>query len=124
MIRGIQIFGLLISIFLIIKTFHSYYRRDYAFRDLILWTTVWTGVGIVFIYPDVIGVFLIYLTLEQRLLAGLVLGLTFIYLLMFRLYQMHVNLERKVTELVQEIAVNLYERGNKTKSKTEVPKDL
>jgi len=119
--KGIQILGILISVYLMIQTLIQYRKKSYSLRKTISWIILWTLMGIIFTYPSLVGLVLPIFTMQDAMLATTVMGLIVVYVLVYHTYQQTTEIEKKLTELVQNIAITDYikEVGNDPGKKDE-----
>ena len=108
MIRGIQVLGMLVSAYLIIQTVIQYRRGNYTIKKTALWLSLWTTVAILFAVPSTSTFALSILSMENTVLAVLVVGLVVAYAIVYETYQQATRTERKLTELAQNLAIHNY----------------
>lgn len=115
MIRGIQVLGVLVGVYLILQTVVQWKRGNYGVRKTVLWLSLWTLVAILFAFPALTALALPILSMENTILMVVVVGLIVAYALVYETYQQATRAERKLTELAQKIAIHDYfekARGN------------
>ena len=115
MIKGIQVLGILVGAYLILQTLIQYKRGNYGVKKTAFWLSLWASVAILFAVPSLTMLALPILAMENTVLTVLVLGLIGVYALVYETYQQATRTERKLTELVQNIAIHNYvekARGN------------
>ena len=108
MIKGIQVFGLLVSVYLIAQTLVQYKRGNNRTRRTAFWLSLWTLMAILFAFPSLTMLALPVLTMQDAMLTVLVIGLVMAYVLVYQTYQQATKIERKLTELAQNIAIRDY----------------
>lgn len=108
MIRGIQVLGILVSAYLIIQTVIQYRRGNSSVKKTALWLSLWTTVAFLFAVPSTTTFALSILSMENTVLAVLVVGLILAYAIVYETYQQATRTERKLTELAQNIAIHNY----------------
>jgi len=115
MIRGIQVLGALIGVYLILQTVVQWKRGNYGAKKTALWLSLWTLVLVLFAFPSLTTLALPFLVMENAILMVLVVGLVVAYVIAYETYQQATKTERKLTELAQNIALHNYleqARGN------------
>lgn len=106
MIKGIQVLGILVSIYLMAKTVVQYKKRNYSPKRTAFWLSLWVVMAILFAFPSLTLLALPILTTQDAMLTVVVVGLMVTFILIYQTYQQVTSLERKLTELVQNIAID------------------
>ena len=121
MIKGIQVLGMLVSVYLIIQTVLQYRRGNHGIKRTAFWLNLWALMAILFAFPSLTILALPILTMQDAMLAILVVGLIAAYVLVYQMYQQTEKTERKLAELAQNIAIHNYvnEATNNPKKKEE-----
>lgn len=115
MIRGIQVLGMLVSVYLMVQTVFQYKRGNYGVKRAALWSSMWALMALFFAFPSLTILALPVLAMEDAMLTVLVVGLLVSYVLVYQTYQQATKTERKLTELAQNVAIHNYvkeTRGN------------
>ena len=108
MIKGIQVLGMLVSVYLIIQTVVQYRRGNYGVKRTAFWLSLWMLMGILFAFPSLTILVLPIFTMGDAMLMVVVIGLIIAYVLVYQMYQQAVKTERKLTEIAQNIAIHNY----------------
>ena len=108
MIRGIQLLGIGVSVFLVVQTIIQYRRGVYSFWRALFWTGLWSLIGFLFAFPSITTLALPILTLQSAMFATQIVAIIVIFLILHHTYQQLAKIERKLTRLVQNLAVNDY----------------
>jgi len=108
MIKGIQLLGIGVSIFLIIQTLIQYRKGVYGLWRTLFLTGLWALIGFLFAFPSVTTFALPILSLESAVLTTQVVAIIVIFLILHHTYQQLAKIERRLTRLVQNIAVSDY----------------
>jgi len=108
MIRGIQVLGILISVYLIAQTLSQYKKGNYRAKRTALWLSLWTLMAILFAFPSLTTLALPVLMMQDAMLTVMIVGLMIAYVLVYQMYQQAARTERKLTELAQNIAIHNY----------------
>jgi hypothetical protein len=116
-----QWLGPLIAVLFIYRTIRQYQLHHRSLRGTIIWISFWVVLIVLAVLPD---------TLSQRIAAALgfksninaviFTGMGFLFLIVFYLSDALHNMERKVTELVRELAIERARTGSE-KSSPEKP---
>jgi hypothetical protein len=106
--KGIQVLGILVSLYLIGQTLMQYKKRNYRARRAVFWLSLWVLIGVLFAFPSLMFLVLPILTTQDAMMTTWVIGLVVGYVLIYQIYQRVVVVERKFTELVQNIAIHNY----------------
>jgi hypothetical protein len=108
MVKGIQVLGVLVSLYLIGQTLMQYRKKNYRARRAAFWLSLWILIGVLFAFPSLTILVLPILTTQDAMMTTWVIGLIVGYVLIYQIYQRVVMVERKFTELVQNIAIHNY----------------
>jgi hypothetical protein len=107
-IRGIQLLGMLVSIYLIIQTLIQFKKGNYGVKRTAFWLSLWTLMAVLFAFPSLTILALPFLAMEDSMLTVLVVGVIVSYVLVYQAYQQAAKTERKLTELAQNMAIRDY----------------
>lgn len=110
MIKGIQVVGVLVGLYLIVQTVLYYRRGNYGVRRAGFLLVLWSLVSVLFVYPPLASLVLPILATQDMVVSVLVVGLVVAFVLISQVYQQAARIERKLTELVQNIAIHDYVR--------------
>ncbi|MGZ7136521.1 MAG: DUF2304 family protein [Methanobacterium sp.] len=105
-----SIIGTIIGLIAIILAFLRFREGKMTMGMLILWIVIWVGVIIVSINPESTVLLTAISGIERGLDVVLILGLVVAYYLIFRIYTMMESMEKEITLLVRELAL---QRGEK-----------
>ena len=108
MIKGIQLLGIGVSVFLIIQTLIQYRRGVYGFWRTMFWAGLWALIGFLFAFPSITTFALPVLSLQSAMFATQVVAIIVIFLILHHTYQQLAKIEKKLTRLVQNLAINDY----------------
>ena len=103
-IVGIQIFAVLFAMTMIFFAYVTYKKRDFNALDLIMWFSAWIVFIIITVFPRSVDVLVQKLTLADTMQFLIICGMTFVTALIFYLYKIVRHLQRKLEELVIELA--------------------
>jgi len=108
MIKGIQVIGILVGLYLIGQTILNFRRGNYDARRAGFWLVLWTVMVVLFFNPSLMALALPILTTRDTIMSVLVIGLTGAFVLIAQIYQKMTGLEIKLTRLVQNLAIHDY----------------
>jgi len=106
----------LISIVFIFRTIRQYKARHRSIRGTTIWIGFWIVLIVLSVIPDALSIRVAEtLGFKSNINAVIFVGLGFLFVITFYLSDALHNMERKVTELVRELAI---ERANAEKEKS------
>jgi len=106
MIKGIQVVGILVSVYLVLDVYKNYRQGNYGLRKTLFLILLWSGVGILFINTSLMNLVLPILMTENIIFTVLVMGELVIFLFISNLNQQISRVEKKMEIMVQNIAVD------------------
>lgn len=106
MIIGLQIFGILFSLVMIYFTYVYYKRNNYSKNSFILWTLIWIGFGIMVLFPKTIYGIMEVLQIQRTVDFFVISGFLFFAVILFYLWIVVKRNERKLENLVRNLAIN------------------
>ena len=119
MIRGIQVIGILVGLYLIAQTILNFRRGNYDARRAAFWLILWTLMVALFFNPSLMALAMPILTTRDTIMSLLVMGLTGTFVLIAQIYQKMAGLDRKLTRLVQNLAIHDYLKDVASRGKKE-----
>lgn len=108
MIKGIQIIGLLVGLYLLARTLVDYRRGNYGVKKTVFWLALWASITVLFVHPSLAQLALPVLKTEDVIMSVLVLGLVTAFVIIFEVHRQVAKISAKFTKLVQNIAVHDY----------------
>ena len=108
MIKGIQIIGIIVGLYLVFQTLSNYKRGNYGMRRTTIQVFIWSSMIILFLNPSLALLILPILTTQDMIMSVTIIGLLLSFLLITYLSQQISELNRKITDLVQNLALNDY----------------
>lgn len=120
-----QILGPIFGIIAIIVAILRFKEGKMNLGMFSLWIFIWVMVIIISLFPELTGLLAIITGIQRGLDFIFIIGLIGCYYLIFRIYTMIENIEKEITELVREIAIQRenikVNEENKESSKTDSP---
>ena len=108
MMKGIQILGILVGLYLLGQTVLNYRKGNYGLRRALAFSTLWIIVTFLFAHTHIALLALPILTTQDMVMSVLVVGIMVVFVLISNLYQQVGKIERRLTELVQNLAIHDY----------------
>lgn len=108
MIKGIQVVGILVSMFLLIQTLLNYKKGNYSSQKTFFLSLLWILIFLLFIYPPFVLFVLPILMTKDVISSVLVVGLVVIFFIISNIYQQVGKLDKRLSELVQNLAIHDY----------------
>jgi hypothetical protein len=108
LLKGIQIIGVLVGLYLVLTTLLNYKRKNYGIRQTVFFLIIWSGLTILFLNTSIMTLLLPLLSTQDMIMSVLVLGELILFLFLANQNQQISKLEKKITLLVQNGALNNY----------------
>ena len=103
-ILGIQILGMIFGFFMLYYTFLQYKRKDFTIKEYSFWFIFWGGFVIIILFPQILDPVLTTLNIVRALDFFIILGFLFLVFVSFYTYTIVRKNQRKVEEVVRQIA--------------------
>jgi len=103
---GVQIFGLIISSFLLGKTIIDYKRKRLYKGGFILWLVIWSTALLLFIIPGAARAILESLAVENVVLIALLFSNVFLFIIVFILYGKLSSNDRRFKLFIQKFSID------------------
>lgn len=111
MLAGIQLIGIVFSLFMIYLTFLYFKRDDYGKLGFFFWMMVWLGFLLLVTFPKSVYNIMELLSIE-RTADFVVSGALLLYsVVIFKLYVSNKKLQRKIDSVVRKVALDKAYRG-------------
>ena len=104
-ILGIQIIGILFGFFMMYYTFLQYKRREFTIKEYSFWFVFWGIFVIVTLFPQLLDPVLNTLNISRTLDFFIIAGFLFLTFVVFYTYTIVRKNQRKVEEIVRNIAL-------------------
>jgi hypothetical protein len=114
-----QIIGSIIGLIAIILAILRFREGKMTIGMLSLWILIWIGVIYVSLDPGATNLFASFAGIGRGLDVVLILGLFGCYYLVFKIYTMIESMEKEITDLVREIALQREDLKEKSYVKSE-----
>ena len=106
--KGIQIVGVSVGIYLILQVYINYRKNNYSTKRTLLMSFTWGVLIVLFLNPSIMIYALPLLSTEDFIMSVLVLSFLFIFIMFNDINNRIIENEKKVTELVQKLAIEDY----------------
>jgi hypothetical protein len=117
MALGIQLAGIIFSLFMIYLSYTYYRKNSYSWRSFIVWGIVWAGVMVIIAIPQTIYGVMQALDINRTADFFVAIGFGMFAVLMFYLYVTVKQNDRRVERIVRALAYRAAEQQEKTKKK-------
>lgn len=114
-----QIIGSIIGLIAIILAILRFREGKMTIGMLSLWILIWIGVIYISLNPGATNLFASFAGIGRGLDVVLILGLFGCYYLIFKIYTMIESMEKEITDLVREIALQREDLKEKSYVKSE-----
>ena len=117
MIAGLQLIGILFGVVMLYLSYVYYKKNTYTQRSFVLWGAVWVIVVIIFAAPQITYGLLGFLKIERTADLLTAVSLVFLTTIVFYIYSTVKQLQRKMEELVRELATREVKKTKKVAKK-------
>ncbi len=100
----IQIFGLLVAVFAIIRASVKLWNRKIRKNLFIIWTIIWLGVILIALLPQTTNLLAGLLGIGRGIDVVVYLSIMLLFYLWFRLYTKMEGTKEEITKIVREIS--------------------
>ena len=104
MILGIQLIGIMFTIFMVYLTFLGYKQNKLSKSEWIIWLTVWISFFIVTLFPSILNPILETLNLYRAMDLYISIGFLFFIIVIFNMYTSLRSTQVKVEAIIRELA--------------------
>jgi hypothetical protein len=109
MIKGIQILGLLVSIYLFYRSYNLVKKREEDVKQFLFWVFLGILLFVSSLVPGIVDIFLDLLGLENRAFAIIIIGTLLLYLLFFNFASKIDNLNQQISQINEKVSLIEYE---------------
>mgnify|MGYP001584907129 CR=1 FL=1 len=102
---GIQIVGTLFSIFMMYYMFLHFKRKEFTAKEFIFWIVFWGSFIMLILFPQILDPLLIQVGIARALDFFIIVGFLFLISISIYTYTIVRKNQRKVEEIVREIAM-------------------
>jgi hypothetical protein len=120
MVKGIQVIGMVVGLYLIAQTYRNYRKGSNSIQRTIFWLVLWSIMTLLFSNPSLSEFALPILSTQDALVSVIVLGMLLIFILITHIWQ-HINrMEQQFVELAQNLAINDYIKATRTEASDDI----
>lgn len=102
---GIQIIGILFGFFMMYYTFLHYKRKEFTVKEYGFWLVLWAVFLIITLFPGLLDPILKSLSIARALDFFIIIGFLFLVGMIFYTYTIVRKNQKKLEEVVRNIAV-------------------
>lgn len=102
---GIQIIGILFSLFMMYYTFLQYKREEFTIKEYGFWLILWAVFIIVTLFPSILNPVLKSLSIVRALDFLIIVGFLFLIVVIFYVYTIVRKNQKRLDEIVRKIAM-------------------
>lgn len=113
MIKGIQVLGIAIGLYLVVTTLLEYRNGRATVKRTIVFTGLWSMMILLFINTRLVYIFMPLLSTESNVLTALVVGVLILFVLYLDIYKQLSSIEKNINLLIQDLALKKYQENNK-----------
>ena len=110
---GIQVFGLVFSAFMLYVSFLYYKKKEFTLTEWSFWALFAVLFAVISVFPEVLDPVVKSLNLGRKLDLFIILGFMFVISITFYTYRVTRHTDRRVEELVRNIAIEREEKKRK-----------
>jgi hypothetical protein len=104
-ILGIQILGMLFGFFMMYYTFLQHKKKQFTIKEYSFWFAFWSIFVIITLFPQILDPVLSTLNISRALDFFIISGFLFIIFVLFYTYTMVRKNQKKIEEVVRNIAL-------------------
>jgi len=104
-ILGIQILGVLFGFFMMYYTFLQYKRKEFTVKEYSFWFVLWAVFVVMTLFPQVLDPILSTLNIARVLDFFIIAGFLFLIFVTFYTYTLVRKNQKKLEEVVRNIAI-------------------
>ncbi len=111
MILGVQILGVLFSLFMMYYTFLHYKKKEFTVKESGFWFLVWIAFLIVALFPQLLDPILSTLKIARTLDFLIIVGFMFIIATIIYIYSIVRINQKMIDSIVRKVAFDLEAQG-------------
>lgn len=101
-----QIIVLIAILIILFKAGKRFFKKEISFLLFLIWAIVWLGVGAITVFPVIIENAAVYLGIGRGVDLVTYVSIIVIFYVLFKIIIKQNKLEKNITEMVRNIAVN------------------
>ncbi len=115
MIRIIQVIGVIVGVYMIVRSFLYTRKRHGDISEFLIWLLIGILIIIGSVFPGIIGFLADILQMEQRVYTLFVFAFLLVFLLLMRLFRENRRLGVEISKLNEEMSLQKFELRKKRK---------
>lgn len=119
MLAGIQLLGIIFSLFMIYLAYVYYKRKNYGLRSFLIWLCVWLAALFLVSLPKTVYGVMQLLQIERTADFIVIMGFAFFSVITFYIYTIVKKNNYKIEQLVRQLAINEAEKKHSSKTDSE-----
>jgi|WetSurMetagenome_2_1015567.scaffolds.fasta_scaffold626621_2 hypothetical protein len=116
MLAGIQLLGIIFSLFMIYLAYVYYKRKNYGLRSFVIWLCVWLAALFLVSLPKTVYGVMQLLQIERTADFIVIMGFAFFSVIIFYIYTTVKKNNYKIEQLVRQLAINEQEQKETAKA--------
>ncbi|MBR9703018.1 DUF2304 domain-containing protein [Candidatus Woesearchaeota archaeon] len=114
---GVQLVGVLFALVMLYLTFLYYKKSSYSTKSFVLWIIIWCGFLLATFFPSSLYGLMEELSIQRTVDLFVIGGFMFFTVIVFYLFSIIKSLERRIEELVRDVAVALPKKKTSPKKR-------
>jgi len=108
MVKGIQVLGIIVGIYLFFQTIMYLKRRPYSIKRIIPYIMLWISLIIIFINPSLAEITYPILMTQDKMTTAYVISTLLIFIMYSELWYKIMKIEKKTNDLIQFMSIHNY----------------
>jgi len=117
MLRGIQILGVLVGIYLIIRSYLLTRKRQEDINQFLIWIVIGLLITVGSVFPGILSYIADILNMQERVYTLFIIAFIFIFLLLMNLFKQNRKIMTEISKLNEEQSLLKFELSKKSKRK-------
>ncbi len=113
MVLGIQIVGVLFSLFMLYYTFLQFKRKDFTVKEFVFWFVLWILFIVFAVFPNLLNPILVSFDIGRKMDFFTIVGFFFLFGVTTYIYTIVREIQNKMEEVVSKLAVERAEKKEK-----------
>ena len=110
MVLGIQLIGIMFTIFMVYLTFLNYKQNKFSNGEWLMWLFAWVAFLVITMFPSILNPVLETLNLYRAMDFYISIGFLFFIILMFNTHTSLRSVQRKLETITRELAIERVKR--------------
>lgn len=101
----ISIIVVIAALLILVSVFFMFKRGRMAYTSLVLWSIIWIGIALFFMFPNSLNSISSFFGMNNRMFFVFTVSIIVLFIFVFINYAMSKRLEMKLTKLVQSVSL-------------------